>query len=119
MCLSRQTHVESASIFYGENTFCLYSPDNSEVVAWIEGIGERNRQFLRNLKVDFRWGYEQAHRDADIRHLINELFQPRNSQNTYMLQFNPFCGPALDMLQKFQMNTEDQITRFLRCLSVE
>ncbi|KAI9699869.1 MAG: hypothetical protein M1820_007044 [Bogoriella megaspora] len=73
---------EAASVFYRKNTFKFLGDHNWDpIVAWLKGIGRRNRGYLRNIEIEVRrpdrvWQHEDGRRVCCL--YTREEVYPRN-----------------------------------------
>jgi hypothetical protein len=99
---------EASAILYSKNTFWLYDTSNEKIREWLVKIGERNRQLLRSLRIDFAYGVRYASYFGSVQDLIKA---------TLAIVPNPLYSGMCKLLEDYELRTIEIITSTLACLS--
>jgi hypothetical protein len=104
-----KTIAKEASVtLYSKNTFWLYHTSNKKIREWLVKIGERNRQLIRSLRIDFAYGVRYASYFGSVPDLIAA---------TLAIAANPFYPGICKLLKDYELRTVKTITSTLAFLS--
>lgn len=110
LLVSRSVTEEASAALYSKNTFWLYHTANEKILEWLVRIGQRNRQLLRSLRIDFAYGVEHASFFGSVQDLMITTLAVDAS-------LNPFYHGICELLERFELQTVESITSTLACLS--
>ncbi|KAI9782406.1 MAG: hypothetical protein M1816_001904 [Peltula sp. TS41687] len=78
--VSRRVHTEASDVLYGRNTFLLYALDFGDaILAFLQKVGRRNRQAIRNLQIDWQHGISkirETNRASELCAMISDINNP-------------------------------------------
>lgn len=78
--VSRLIHAEASDVLYGQNTFLLYALDFGDaILAFLQKVGKRNRQAIRNLQIDWQYGInkiKETNRASELCAMISDINNP-------------------------------------------
>lgn len=87
--VSRLVHAEASEVLYGQNTFLLYSLDFGDApLAFLQKVGKRNRQAIRNLQFDWQHGInriKQTSKAGELLAMISDVNNPLRKALAKML----------------------------------